>query len=241
MAVFEEWLKEEPDHPIAPAHARGVLRPRCPAAGLGRVHRTDVRQFRRQLRFQARQAVVPRARRWSRRCWRTRMPRRRRASTCSMPAAAPGCAGRSSRRMRGGWWASICPRACWLQAEARNVYDELVKCELTAYLRDSTAAFDVIVSADTLVYFGPLEDVVAAVGGRAASRRTADLHRRGIDRRRASRRGTPSARTGATAIRVEYLERVLADANLRPEIVPAELRLEAGDPVAGLVVRATVG
>ena len=37
----------------------------------------------------------------------------------------------------------------------------------------------------------------------------------------------------------EYLERVLANANLQPEIVPAELRLEAGDPVPGLVVRAT--
>ena len=70
------------------------------------------------------------------------------------------------------------------QARARNVYDELVKRELTAYLRDSTGAFDVIVSADTLVYFGPLEDVVAAVSERAASRRTAHLHRRGIERRR---------------------------------------------------------
>jgi len=37
----------------------------------------------------------------------------------------------------------------------------------------------------------------------------------------------------------EDLERVLAEANLRPEIVPAELLLEAGDPVAGFVVRAT--
>ena len=35
----------------------------------------------------------------------------------------------------------------------------------------------------------------------------------------------------------QYVERVLTDANLRPEIVPAELRLEAGDPVPGLVVR----
>jgi hypothetical protein len=31
---------------------------------------------------------------------------------------------------------------------------------------------------------------------------------------------------------------VLADAGLEPEIVPAELRLEAGEPVAGLVVLA---
>jgi predicted TPR repeat methyltransferase len=36
-----------------------------------------------------------------------------------------------------------------------------------------------------------------------------------------------------------YVEQVLADAGLQSEIVPAELRLEAGEPVAGLVVRAT--
>ncbi len=47
-----------------------------------------------------------------------------------------------------------------------------------------------------------------------------------------------SAHTGATVTRVEYLERVLSGANLRPEIVPAELRLEAGEPVKGLVVQA---
>jgi len=33
---------------------------------------------------------------------------------------------------------------------------------LTEYLRGHTAAFDVIISADTLVYFGRLEEVVAA-------------------------------------------------------------------------------
>ena len=38
------------------------------------------------------------------------------------------------------------------------------KDELTAYLRDCTAAFDVIVSADTLVYFGALEPVAVGCG-----------------------------------------------------------------------------
>ena len=46
-------------------------------------------------------------------------------------------------------------------AQERKVYDSLVKSELTTYLRDVRAAYDVIVSADTLVYFGPLEDVIA--------------------------------------------------------------------------------
>ena len=45
------------------------------------------------------------------------------------------------------------------QAKEKNVYDALMKGELTEYLRDSREAFDLIVSADTLVYFGGLEDV----------------------------------------------------------------------------------
>ena len=36
-----------------------------------------------------------------------------------------------------------------------------------------------------------------------------------------------------------YVERLLVGAGLVPDIVQAELRLESGAPVAGLVVRAT--
>src|SRR5919199_1010982 len=39
------------------------------------------------------------------------------------------------------------------RARERRVYDELVKGELTAYLAGCAETFDVIVSADTLVYF----------------------------------------------------------------------------------------
>jgi predicted TPR repeat methyltransferase len=95
----------------------------------------------------------------------------------------------------------------------------------------------VIVSADTLCYFGPLEGVVAAtanalrpggrlvftveelIGDSAGAGHSIGLHGRYRHTRR-------------------YVERVLSDASLLPEIVSAELRLEAGDPVAGLVVRA---
>jgi predicted TPR repeat methyltransferase len=123
-------------------------------------------------------------------------------------------------------------------ARARNVYDELVKCELTAYLGDSTGAFDVIVSADTLVYFGPLEVVVAAAGNalRPGGRlifTVEELIGAGRDP------GYAISPSGRYCHSQEYLERVLADASLGSEIVAAELRLEAGDPVPGLVVRAT--
>ena len=122
------------------------------------------------------------------------------------------------------------------QARARNVYDELVQRELTAYLRDSPGAFDAIVSADTLVYFGPLEDVVMAAvaalrpGGRLIFT-VEELMEAGAEY---------SIRPHGRYCHARgYLKRVLEDANLRLEITPAELRLEAGDPVQGLVVCAT--
>ncbi|MGE5274510.1 MAG: tetratricopeptide repeat protein [Verrucomicrobiota bacterium] len=121
------------------------------------------------------------------------------------------------------------------QARTRDVYDELVRGELTAYLRRHADAFDVIVSADTLCYFGPLEQVVAAAanalraGGLLVF--TAEELRGAGDTEQAI---SPSGRYRHAR---GYVERVLADAGLPSKIVPAELRLEAGEPVPGLVVR----
>src|SRR5690606_36972695 len=44
----------------------------------------------------------------------------------------------------------------------RGGYDELVEAELTAHMRARASAFDAIVSADTLVYFRDLREVLAA-------------------------------------------------------------------------------
>src|SRR6476620_7898555 len=48
------------------------------------------------------------------------------------------------------------------RAQERNVYDELVKGELTTYLLASPDRFDVVVSADTLIYFGTVDQAVGA-------------------------------------------------------------------------------
>ena len=123
-------------------------------------------------------------------------------------------------------------------AKEKNVYDALMKTDLTEYLRDNSEAFDLIVSADTLVYFGDLESVLAAaaralrpnglfvftlehlVGGEADVEYRLELHGR-----------YSHART--------YVEQLLAFSGLQPEIAHAELRMEAGAPVAGMVIRAT--
>ena len=48
------------------------------------------------------------------------------------------------------------------RAEDRQVYDELVVAELTEYFRGAAGRFDLIISADTLVYFGDLKEVLSA-------------------------------------------------------------------------------
>ena len=123
------------------------------------------------------------------------------------------------------------------RAKEKNVYHALIKVELTDYLRDNSEGFDLIVSADTLVYFGDLEGVIAAfagalrpngllvftleqaVGGSADVDYRLELHGRYSHSR-------------------AYVERLLTFSDLQTKIIQAQLRTEAGAPVSGLVIRA---
>lgn len=122
-------------------------------------------------------------------------------------------------------------------ARAKNVYDELIGGELTAYLHDHRAAFDLIVTADTLVYFGALEDVAdaAAAALRPGGRFVFTLEE-ATDDATATYCIKPHGRFNH---RPQYVERVVADRGLAVNIARAELRMESGMPVAGLVVTAT--
>ena len=124
------------------------------------------------------------------------------------------------------------------QARARNIYDELIKGELTAHLRASAQAFDLIVSADTLVYFGLLDDVVAAAAQALRPGGLLVFTVEELDDVDAASgfRIKPHGRYGHAR---GYVELVLRAHGFRPEIERAELRMEGGVPVAGLVVRAT--
>jgi predicted TPR repeat methyltransferase len=123
------------------------------------------------------------------------------------------------------------------QASEKQVYDDLIKTELTAFLRDRHEQFDVIVSADTLVYFGPLDDVFAAAAAalRPSGLLILTLEEAFEDHAAGGYRLETHGRFSHTRA---YVERAIAGAGLRPDIVQAELRLEAGTPVAGLVIRA---
>ncbi len=68
-------------------------------------------------------------------------------------------------------------------AKEKNVYHTLMKAELTAYLRDNSETFDLIVSADTLVYFGDLKGVLVGVRRSAASEGALGVYARARGRR----------------------------------------------------------
>jgi predicted TPR repeat methyltransferase len=123
------------------------------------------------------------------------------------------------------------------QAREKHVYDELLQMELTAALRGrSPASADVIVSADTLVYFGDLSDVADAVAQtlRPGGSFIFTLERATAASVREFRLEVHGRYTHAQ----DYVERLLRDHGMQAEIGYADLRTESGMPVAGLVVRA---
>jgi predicted TPR repeat methyltransferase len=123
------------------------------------------------------------------------------------------------------------------QAKEKNVYDELFKIELTAYMRDNKETFDLIVSADTLVYFGALDDAIDAASKalRPGGLLIFTVEYAGADADVDYRLELHGRYAHSRA----YVERLLTAAGLAPEIAEAHLRMESGTPVAGLVVRAT--
>ncbi|MDJ0943318.1 MAG: tetratricopeptide repeat protein [Kiloniellales bacterium] len=124
------------------------------------------------------------------------------------------------------------------KARRRKIYDELVEAELAGYLPTRPAAYDLAVCVDTLVYFGDLE---AALSGFAASLRPGGLvaftvERAGAGAEELGYRLTPS---GRYAHADDYVRAGLNRAGLALRSLDcAELRMEHGQAVEGLVVLA---
>jgi predicted TPR repeat methyltransferase len=122
------------------------------------------------------------------------------------------------------------------RARARKAYDELIEGELAAWLAGRSQEFDLIVSADTLCYFGALEQALAGAagalrpGGRVVftvERATDDVSDYHLDS------------TGRYTHAENYVRQALAAAGLDSiAIEHVELRRERGKEVQGLLAGA---
>ena len=123
-------------------------------------------------------------------------------------------------------------------ARLRGVYNALFKDELTVFIGARPASADVIVSADTLCYFGALEDVFAV-----SARALRDNGFLIFSVEAASEEDAPHGFRinphGRYSHTRPYVERALANAGLAVSGVDSEvLRTESHEPVHGFVVSA---
>lgn len=120
-------------------------------------------------------------------------------------------------------------------ARKRGGYDALIKAELTAFLQEAAGDFDIIVSADTLVYFGDIKPVLLAAARalRPGGGLIATLERLPDDAGpgyRLNGHGRYSHSEG-------YLRSLCSECGFRLRSLQKEvLRQEMGQPVIGLLV-----
>jgi predicted TPR repeat methyltransferase len=120
------------------------------------------------------------------------------------------------------------------KARSLGLYDELVEAELTGYIEATPGTWDLIVSADTLCYFGDLDPVLGAC---ARSLRGRGLLLFTVERWQAPEaayRLNPHSRYSHTE---SYVRQALQRAGLQVESLRTDvLRKERGEPVEGLIV-----
>jgi predicted TPR repeat methyltransferase len=237
IAVYRAWLEAEPGNPLAEFHLGACtgddVPERAPDTYVARVFDSFAASFDAKLADLSYQAP---------------------ALVTAAVARHAGAPAQALDLLDAGCGTGLCgpllaPWACRLagvdlsegmlrKAAARGVYDELVCGELVAFLRMRPAAWDLIVSADTLCYFGALEGFAGAAF--AALRRdgllvfTVEAHD--------DADAAPDYRLqehGRYSHRRRYVETVLRSAGLAPvELQAVVLRMEAGKPVDGWLVSA---
>jgi predicted TPR repeat methyltransferase len=122
-------------------------------------------------------------------------------------------------------------------AGAKGVYHQLIRHELTGFLQQTPATWDIIAAADTLVYFGDLESVVTAA---AKALRPGGVFVFTVEHAGdAGPAFTHAIRPhGRYVHSASYIRRLADESGLECTIRSDELRHECGVPVDGLVVRA---
>ncbi len=124
-----------------------------------------------------------------------------------------------------------------VKAEGRAAYDELLVAELVGYLEKNPTTFDLIVSADTLVYFGALElfAQAAKTALKPGGHLIFTLEKGTIEQ------DFKLNIHGRYSHSQAYVERLFALSGWdKCSIIDEVLRKEAGEPVLGMLITASV-
>lgn len=241
IAVWRAWLQAEPGNVLAEHHLRACTGEDVPAraadAYVQRVFDAFAASFDAKLASLAYRAPELVAQAVGRHAGAPRGERAVLDAGCGTGLCAPLLAPWAGRLVGVDLSAGMLARA-----RARGLYAELVQAELVSFLRERGRAWDLVVSADTLCYFGALEEFAAAAA--------AALRPQGLLVFTVEALDAPGAHAAAGDFRLHehgryshrrgYVEQVLGAAGLDVrEVSAAVLRTEGGEPVQGWVVAAT--
>lgn len=126
------------------------------------------------------------------------------------------------------------------KAREKAVYEQLHQAELEAWLVADGERFDVVVCADTLIYFGSLEKVIEGLAGRLAPGGLLIFTVQALDAVNGATPGWQLTASGRFSHGEAYVRRMVEAADLAVvSLRQRTLRTEAGRAVTGLLVAAT--
>ncbi|WP_295458285.1 tetratricopeptide repeat protein [uncultured Thiodictyon sp.] len=234
--IYREWLAEEPDNPKALHHLAACTGDAIPARAADAYVQCIFDHFSKS--FDSRLAALE-----------YRAP----ALVAQAVATCVGAPAADRAVLDAGCGTGLCaallkPFAQTLtgvdlsegmlgKARGRELYDDLQQAELCAYMQQHPGRYDIIVSADTLVYFGVLDEAMAAAA--RALRPNGCLCFTVEALEDGETQPYRLQHHGRYAHSRDYLATVLARLGLTVErLEQVVLRREAGLPVAGWLVLA---
>ncbi|MCB1886017.1 MAG: tetratricopeptide repeat protein [Rhodocyclaceae bacterium] len=237
-AAFKQWIDADPDNPAAHHHYAACRGEAVPERASDDYVRYTFDRFAQNFEDQLQSKLHYRAPALLEQAFAGRLPAPEKqfdildagcgTGLCG-PLMAPWARRQEGVDLSGGMLA---------QARAKQCYDLLEEAELTAWLEAHPAAYDVVISADTLCYFGPLEAVTAAALSALRPGGTLGYTVERIVDPQAGEHSRLSA-SGRYQHTAEYLAATLEGAGFVDiDIREAHLRTEGGKPVEGLVVLA---
>lgn len=122
------------------------------------------------------------------------------------------------------------------EAHKKSFYNQLVVADLLSYLNDNSSAFDVIVAADVLTYFGQLDEVIALMAKSLVKDGQIIFS---ITENKMDSRDYVLHFSGRFLHSQDYLQKLLTANHFKKIFfTPATLRVEGDQPVKGWIISA---